>query len=234
MIEEPPLLTVKDRPAAAPGEALLKLAARLGAHPTSVLCDAMSGRGALSPEIKPLAPGTLPDGLAAPVLTVDCGPDDILALAGALTEVRPGEALVVATHGWRGSAAFGDRVAGMARNNGCVGLVTDGLVRDRAGLIGVGLPIFCAGLSPNSPFSKGPGRIGLPVLLGGLSVETGDIVVGDRDGAVIVPGARAEEIADKADAVAQLEIALDAEVAEGRKAADPILELMRSDRVRRV
>ena len=234
MIEEPPLISVKDRPADAPGEARLALARRLGAHPTSVLCDAMEGRGALPPEIKPLAPGELPERLAAPVLTVDCGPDDILALACALTEVRPGEALVIATGGWRGSAVFGDRVTGMARNNGCAGLVTDGLARDRPGLIAVGLPIFCAGLTPNSPFSKGPGRIGLPVALGGLRVETGDVVVGDRDGAVIVPGARAEAIADRADAVAELETALDAEVAAGRKAADPILELMRSDKVRRV
>jgi 4-hydroxy-4-methyl-2-oxoglutarate aldolase len=112
--------------------------------------------------------------------------------------------------------------------------VTDGLARDRAGLVAVGLPIFCAGLSPNSPYSKGPGRIGLPVTLGGLRIETGDVVVADRDGAVIVPGARAAEVADKADAVATLEVALDKEVAEGRKAADAVVELMRSDRVRRV
>lgn len=234
MIEEPPLLTVKSRPPEAPGAALLALAARLGAHPTSVLCDAMGGRGALTPEIKPLAPGELPDRLAAPVLTVDCGPDDILALAGALTEIRPGEALVIACHGWTGSAVFGDRITGMARNNGCAGLVTDGFARDRAGLVAVGLPIFCIGLNPNSPYAKGPGRIGLPVRLGGLTVETGDIVVADRDGAVIVPGALAAEVADRADAVAELEKALDAEVAAGLRAAEPIVALMASDKVQRV
>ncbi len=49
---------------------------------------------------------------------------------------------------------------GMARNRGVAGLVTDGLVRDLAGILAVGLPVYCAGLSPNSPARNGPGTCG--------------------------------------------------------------------------
>ena len=57
---------------------------------------------------------------------------------------------------------------GMARNRGLAGLVTDGLVRDLPGILAVGLPVYCAGVTPNSPARNGPGTVGLPVVVGGV------------------------------------------------------------------
>jgi 4-hydroxy-4-methyl-2-oxoglutarate aldolase len=46
------------------------------------------------------------------------------------------------------------------------------------------------GVSPNSPQRRGPGTVGLPIVCGGVSVASGDVVIGDRDGVVVVPRAR--------------------------------------------
>jgi 4-hydroxy-4-methyl-2-oxoglutarate aldolase len=61
----------------------------------------------------------------------------------------------------------------MMKNKGCAAFVTDGLARDRAGIIASGLLVFAAGISPNSPARNGPGVVGLPIVLGGLQVQPG-------------------------------------------------------------
>jgi 4-hydroxy-4-methyl-2-oxoglutarate aldolase len=59
----------------------------------------------------------------------------------------------------------------MAKNCGIVAVVTDGLVRDIAGLEDVGIPVYARGLTPNSPEKHGPGEIGLPIALGGEAIN---------------------------------------------------------------
>ena len=123
MIEEPPLLTVArstERPAAA-------IVERFRGVPTSFVCDAMAGRGALDWRIKAITGGPL----LGVALTCNCGPSDILALSAAVARCQPGDVLVAATEGFTGSAVVGDLLLGIAKNRGAVGLVTDGLVRDR-------------------------------------------------------------------------------------------------------
>lgn len=139
--------------------------------------------------------------------------------------------LVAAFAGHQGCAAAGDRVTGMLRNCGAVGFVTDGPVRDYAGIVGVGLPVWCSGLTPASPFSKGPGRVGFAIQIGGQEVECGDMIIGDRDGVVVVPFERLDEVIANLDRVRALEDALDAEVAAGLKIPPAIVEMLDSDAV---
>ena len=87
----------------------------------------------------------------------------------------------------------GDLLLGVARNRGAAGFVTDGLVRDLDDLETLGLPVFAMGVTPNSPQRRGPGSVGLPIVCGGVAVASGDVVVGDRDGVVVVPRARMAE-----------------------------------------
>ena len=56
-------------------------------------------------------------------------------------------------------------------------------------MLAVGLPVFCAGLTPNSPVRNGPGTVGLPVVVGGVRIESGDVLLGDNDGVVVIPRA---------------------------------------------
>ena len=108
----------------------------------------------------------------------------------ALAESKAGDVLVVATGGYVGAAVTGDLLMYVARNRGVAGFVTDGLVRDLEDLETVGLPVFALGVTPNSPQRRGPGSVGLPIVCGGVTVASGDVVVGDRDGVVVVPRAR--------------------------------------------
>jgi 4-hydroxy-4-methyl-2-oxoglutarate aldolase len=87
------------------------------------------------------------------------------------------------------------------RNKGVAAFVTDGLARDRAGIVATGLPTFAAGIVPTSPAANGPGEVGAPVVCGGVHVRSGDIVVGDADGVVVIPQDRADAVLRALDAV---------------------------------
>jgi len=114
---------------------------------------------------------------------------------------RPGDVMVVAADAYEEASVVGDILVGMAKNKGVAALITDGMARDVDGLNAVGIPIFARGLSPNSPYKDGPGEIGLPIAIGGATVNPGDLVVGDQDGLVVV--AR-EALAAVADALAEV------------------------------
>ncbi|MGI9658436.1 MAG: RraA family protein [Gaiellaceae bacterium] len=231
MIEDPPQLTVHPRPHRP--EATVVDAFR-GAQ-TGHVVDAMDGRGALGGTIKPV-PGT-PDELAAVVgiaLTCWTGPDDNLAIIGAIAEATPGDIVVASTDAFRGSAVAGDMVAGMLRNQGVAALVMDGMARDSAGIHAVGLPFFCAGITPNSCARNGPGTVGAPVTLAGVSVSSGDIVVGDRDGVVIVPLERADAVAARLEEIRTLEGALEAQIEAGLGVPEFYKELVETGAVRRL
>jgi 4-hydroxy-4-methyl-2-oxoglutarate aldolase len=231
MIEDPPLLTVRsdfERPAAAAVAALADV-------PTGHLVDALGGLGALDYRIKPVTPARPADQVFCGVaVTCDCGPADNLAVFAALQATRPGDVIVAATDAYMGCALIGDLVLGMARNCGAVAFVTDGLARDMEGLEAVGMPVFCRGISPNSPARNGPGKAGLPVNLGGVTVASGDVVAGDRDGVVVVPRARIEEVTQALARIREAEAGLEAKVKGGLKVPDFAAALLASDRVRRL
>src|SRR5690606_38009752 len=142
--------------------------------------------------IRPLLPER--SSLVGVAVTCHAGPADNLAVFGALDVVRKGDVIVAGTDAFMKTAVTGDLLLGMARNLGAAGFVTDGLVRDLAGIEGVGVPVYCAGLTANSPVRNGPGNVGFPVVIGDVTVAPGDIVVGDRDGVVVVPRAIAESV----------------------------------------
>jgi 4-hydroxy-4-methyl-2-oxoglutarate aldolase len=120
---------------------------------------------------------------------------------------------------------------GMAKNRGLLGLVTDGVARDRAGIVGVGLPVYCMGLNPNSPVRSGPGTVGQPVSLGGVIVDSGDIVVADADGVVIVPRARVQDVIKALALVREAEVGLEAKVKGGLQVPDFVNAILASDQV---
>ncbi|MGB0504912.1 MAG: RraA family protein [Pikeienuella sp.] len=228
MIEEPPALTIKrpsQRPTAKQIEAFQGVA-------TGFVVDAMYGAGALDITIQPIGDGRdIHCYAAGPVLTADNGPADILATSAALAFLQPGDILVAGFGAYQGCAAAGDRVAGMVKNNGAIGFVTDGPMRDYSGIIDVGLPCWCTGLTPGSPYSNGPGTVGLPIQIGGQQVATGDIMVADRDGVVVVPFEQIDRVIAELDRVVGLEKLLDAKVAEGLTVAPSVTDLLQSDRV---
>ena len=228
MIQDPPLLTIlRDRPRPDPA-----LVSRLDGAMTGHLIDAMDGAGAMAAAIKPIDPARA--SFVGVALPCETGPGDNLAVMAALALAQPGDVIVAAADGFAGSAIMGDNVAWMARNAGVAALVTDGAVRDAAGIREIGLPLFAAAVTPNSCARSGPGRIGLPVVCGGVAIAAGDVLVGDADGVVVVPSALLADVVARLDAVRAAERSLQARLAGGITHLDAIAALLAGDRVRYV
>jgi len=223
MIEDPPMLRVR-RGFARPTPAQVEAFAGLQ---TGFVVDAMNGRGGLDGRIKPVTDARAFCGVALPCYA---GAADNLAAFGALSVAQPGDVILCATDSDTATAVTGDLLLGMMKNRGVVAFVTDGFVRDIAGIRGVGLPCYAAGLTPNSPARNGPGTVGLPIVVGGVAVEAGDIVIGDEDGVVIVPAARIEETIARLPAVRSAETDLDAKVKAGLGIPSFIQKLIDSGR----
>src|SRR4051794_25081305 len=136
MLDNPPLLRIH-RGHARPDPALVE---RFRGAQTSHLVDAMDGRGAMDWQIKPMDPATA--AFVGPALTAFAYPADVVGVFGALGEAQPGDVVVVANDGYRATAVVGDIVIGLMRNKGVAAFVTDGLARDRAGIVATGLPTF--------------------------------------------------------------------------------------------
>jgi 4-hydroxy-4-methyl-2-oxoglutarate aldolase len=205
---EPPALTIRRGWPRPPPETV----ARFRGTPTGFAVDALGRAGALAHDIRPVWDG---GAFAGPALTVWTTPRDNLAPYAALKFAKPGDVVMVATGRAEGFSVLGDLVIGMMRNAGVVAVVTDGLVRDVAGIREVGIPVSARGVSPNSPFKHGPGGVGVPITMGGVVVSPGDLVIGDADGIVVVPQARIPEAERELVAVRAKEAEMDAAVRGG-------------------
>lgn len=229
MIEDPPVLTLRrqfPRPTAAQISAFEGIS-------TGFVCDAMGGKAALDYRIGPVGDGRDIECVAVgTAIVADNGPADVLATFGALTILQPGDMLVIATDGCTSCAALGDLVCGMARNAGAAGIVTDGLARDYPGIVKVGLPLWCAGISPNSPYAKGPGRVGEAAMVGGRRIASGDLIVADRDGVAVVPLPEIDRVIAQLAGIRTAEAELDAMVADGHYARPVIAEMLADGRAR--
>jgi 4-hydroxy-4-methyl-2-oxoglutarate aldolase len=228
MIKDPPLLKIR-RNFARPAPELL---AGFAGVPTGHVVDAMGGRGCLDYRIKPLAARS--EVMVGTAVTSDNGPSDNLAAFGALSLSRPGDILVAATDSFATAGVIGDLYLGMARNRGVVGFVTDGMVRDIVGLLAVDIPVYCAGVTANSPVRNGPGTVGLPVVLGNVRIDSGDILIGDRDGVVVVPRGEAASVLARLVDVRAAETTLEAKVRAGLQFPDFARAIIESDRVEEV
>jgi len=230
MIENPPLIQIKKKSSRKkPSQEQIDGFKNI---PTGFICDALNGYAALDPSIKPLSiHGKKVKQIVGPALTVFSGAADVLGMAIALSEIQPGDIVVNGVSGFQGTAAVGDRIAGMIKNNGGVGLVTDGPMRDLDGIIETGLDCFCTGLNPNSPFNSGPAKIGFPINIGGTTVSSGDIIVADSDGVTVVPFDKIDEVLKKLDRIIEGENAMDKQVSEGLKISQKALDYINSDQV---
>ena len=159
------------------------LLARLRGFGTATIYEAQGAKGALDSDIKPIDPGMC---LAGPAFTVDTRPADNLMLHYALLKAKPGDVLVVDAKGFLEAGPWGDVMTQQALQIGLAGLVINGAVRDADSIIEMGFPVFCRGLSIKSTGKHQRGQVSVPVCVGNVQINPGDIVVGDRDGLVVV------------------------------------------------
>lgn len=158
---------------------------------SSILADVAGRRGALHGRIAPLAPSMR---FAGTALTVELRPGDNLMIHAAMAIAQPGDVLVVDGKGDLSSALMGEIMTQQCMALGIAAVVIDGAVRDSEAIRALGFPMYAAGLNPNGPTKFVPGRVNHPVAIGGVTVEPGDLVVGDADGVVVVERAKAESL----------------------------------------
>ena len=142
-----------------------------------------SGGRATHRRLKPAWPGAK---LAAPAYTVHCTPGDNLAIHIAVTKAPAGSVLVVDVGQVPDRGYWGEVLTTAAEVAGLAGLVIDGGVRDVAALEAHGFPVFSATVALTGATKLAPGSVGTLIRCGGVTVATGDWVVGDVDGVTIV------------------------------------------------
>lgn len=148
-------------------------------------------------------------------LTVKVAAGDNKLIHKALDVVEPGHVIVVDGGGETSRALIGEIMVAIARSRNAVGFVIDGAIRDSA-TIGAGdFPVFARSAIHRGPYKHGPGSINVPVCVGGMAVNPGDIVVGDHDGIVAFPVEGAEALLESVRASERMEEEMLRQIAEG-------------------
>jgi 4-hydroxy-4-methyl-2-oxoglutarate aldolase len=178
-----------------PGERPADATRPLDGFRTATVCEAAGGEGIVDLDLKQVIPGSRAVG---PARTVLCGQGDNLAVHEALASVRPGEVLVITMPEPAPFGAVGELLVLQAQARGVAGMLIDVAVRDIAELKEIGLPIWTRFVRVRGTNKADPGRLDVPVVVGGAAIRPGDAVVMDDDGVVVVAAERVEEVAEAA------------------------------------
>lgn len=160
--------------------------------PTSILSDSQERAGGVRGVH--WVPGGRWPRVAGPALTVRTRPGDNLVVHRALDLAEPGDVLVVDAGGSGERAILGEIMGRYAVTRGLAALVVDGVVRDAEGLAAGPIPVFAVGINHLGPYKDGPGEVHGTVQAGGAVVRSGDLIVGDGDGVVVIAHERAAEV----------------------------------------
>ncbi|HID25317.1 MAG TPA: bifunctional hexulose-6-phosphate synthase/ribonuclease regulator [Thermoplasmata archaeon] len=177
---------------------------------TPNISDAMHRKGAMK-GIRPIKPGFHMVGKALTVSTLE---GDWAKPIEAIDKADPETVLVVDVKGGE-TAVWGELATWSAKGKKLAGIVIDGAVRDLDDLLKIDFPVFCRHVSSNAGEPKGFGEIGAEVTCGGQTVRTGDWIIGDDSGVVVVPQERAQEIANRAVDVKEHEDRIREEIKRG-------------------
>jgi len=194
------------------------LVERLSRLDTAGTADAQMGFGVLDPVIQSVTPGLK---MAGPAFTVKCYPGSIITVHKALLEAAPGDVLVVdGESDGRAGALFGELMGREARDRGFAGIIVDGAVRDRAGLIRLGFPTFARQVTPRVGVNRRLGVTQVPVSVGEVVVNPGDYILADDDGVIVIPQADLAAIVDAVGAIETKERGLAAAIDRHERLAD--------------
>ena len=180
--------------------------------PSGNLCNALPDVKAMKSSIAPIFPGAK---FVGPAKTARIRPGENAAIHRAVHTAKRGDILVVDGGGDRSYGPFGDILATCCRNQGIAGAVIDSTIRDTEEIRDLHFPVFCLGAHPAATGKSDPGEIDIPIICGGVRVRPGDFIAGDDDGVVVVPRELAQQVADRAAAVAGKEELIKARLARG-------------------
>jgi regulator of RNase E activity RraA len=181
-----------------------ELAAQLGAVSTATITSQLQRRGvqnAFLNGLRPLNAGQRIVGIAHTLRYVPARPDlpKVLgtnAQRDAVESIQPGEVLIIEARGEPHAGTIGDIFAMRVKQLGGVGVITDGALRDTPAIRDIGLAVY-----HQSSNAATLGRLHtpldhqVPIACAGVTVMPGDVIVGDEEGAVVIPAGMVDEIA---------------------------------------
>jgi 3-hexulose-6-phosphate synthase/6-phospho-3-hexuloisomerase len=174
------------------------------------------------PEVFPIFK---PVKMVGPVLTVRTYPGDWAKPVEAIDQADE-QSIIVVDAGGVGPAVWGELATHSALQKKLAGVVINGAIRDTGEIRQLKFPAFAKLIQPQAGEPKGFGEIGVPIKIGGISVSSGDWMVGDDDGLVVIPRQKVTEITNRAMDVLERENRIRREIQEGTTLSQ-VTELLR-------
>ena len=154
--------------------------------PAANVADCMERNCAMHPRIRLVSSPKAQ--MVGPAYTVKARAGDNLALHAALNRCGEGDVLVVSNEGDDSRAILGNiMMAFLYYTKKVAGIVIDGPIRDIDEISAWDFPVYCTGTTPGGPYKEGPGEVNVPIACGNVSVNPGDIILGDPDGVIVIP-----------------------------------------------
>lgn len=154
--------------------------------------------------------------MAGTAVTARSRGGDNLTYLRALEFCRPGDVLVIDAGGDLNNAIVGGILSFYAASIGVQGVVVDGAIRDVAEIRERDFPVYARGVTHRGPYKDGPGEINVPISVGGMVVNPGDVVVGDQDGLLAIPQPGIGQLIERARAHLEAEAKTIQAMKEGR------------------
>ncbi|MDY3123436.1 MAG: 4-carboxy-4-hydroxy-2-oxoadipate aldolase/oxaloacetate decarboxylase [[Actinobacillus] rossii] len=169
---------------------------KLAKFGVATIHEAMGRVGLMKPYMRPIYPQARICGTAVTALLQ---PGDNWMLHVAAEQIQEGDIVVAGCTADSTDGFFGELLATSFRAQGCKGLIIDGGVRDTAELEKMDFPVFSKAIHSKGTIKATLGSVNVPVICSGAVVYPGDVVIADHDGVVVVPAAKAQEVADAAE-----------------------------------
>lgn len=180
--------------------------------PVANISDCMSRMIGGGATLRPMHDGAY---LSGPAFTVKTRPGDNLMIHKALDLAEPGDIIVVDAGGDLTNSLVGELMVGYAIKRGLGGMVINGAIRDSAILRAGSFPVYAAGVTHRGPYKDGPGEINVPIAIGGMVVNPGDLIVGDADGLLCIPFDEVDALYSEVNKKVQLEAEVIANIRKG-------------------
>lgn len=185
--------------------------------PAAIIADVSKGAASVDPAIRPLRPAGQQPRLFGRAVTALCAPPDFGAVLHALDDMQWGDVLVIAAQGHRDHAMIGEILGGYLRRKRVSGIVCDGAIRDVAELAGWSdLSVYARSITPRGPTGVSLGEVNAVSDVGGRTIASGDLLIGDDDGLVSLDADMINTLIDAAEAKLELEVKWQARLAAGK------------------
>ncbi|MDR4505638.1 MAG: orotidine 5'-phosphate decarboxylase [Candidatus Scalindua sp.] len=158
--------------------------------------------------------------------TVRTYPGDWAKPVEAIDKAEKGSVIVVDSGG-SGPAVWGELATQSALQRGIAGVVVNGAVRDSCEIRKLKLPTFAKSVMPHAGEPKGFGEMGVPLTISGITIKSGDWIVGDEDGLMVIPQQKAKEMANLAMDCCERENRLREEILANKTSLGEVMELLR-------